>query len=186
MVTLGMLWMPIVISAVVVFFASFVFWMVLPHHKSDWKKLPEEDAVLQAMRKERLEPGMYMIPYCSDIKQMEEPLFVKKQEQGPVGVITLRRPGKMAMGPPLTLSFLYNLGVAIVVAYLAGRTLSAGTHYLGVFRVAGTATFLAYAGALFYPAIWVGRPWSVVFKDLADSLVYALLTAGIFGWLWPR
>ncbi len=29
------LWLPIVVSAVIVFVASFLAWMVLPHHKGD-------------------------------------------------------------------------------------------------------------------------------------------------------
>ena len=36
---------PIVISTVVLFFASFLSWMVLQLHKQDWKKLAKEDDV---------------------------------------------------------------------------------------------------------------------------------------------
>jgi len=28
--------------------------------------------------------------------------------------------------------------------------------------------------------------WVVTFKHLFDSLIYALLTAAIFAWLWPK
>jgi len=35
-------------------------------------------------------------------------------------------------------------------------------------------------------AIWKGQPWSVTLKEIFDGLVYGLLTAGTFGWLWPR
>ena len=186
MVTLGMLWLPIVVSAVAVFLASFVVWMVLPYHKTDYRKLPDEDSVRAAMNKQKLSPGQYMIPYCANPKQMQEPLFVKKMEEGPVGTITLRPAGPYNMGMRLALSVVYNLGVAVFVAYLAGRTVAPGAEYLQVFRVAGTATLLAYGGALFYPAIWMGRPWSTAVKDIFDALVYTALTAGIFGWLWPR
>ena len=75
--------------------------------------------------------------------------------------------------------------VGIVVAYLAGRTLAAGAEYLAVFRVAGTVSFVAYAGALFPASIWFGTPWSQTWKSVGDALVYALLTGGAFGAFWP-
>jgi hypothetical protein len=184
MVTLGMLWLPILVSAAIVFVASFLMWMVLPHHKSDWQRLPDEAGVTAALKKAG--GGLYMLPCCGDAALMNDPAFKKRYEEGPTGIITLRAPGPSSMNRQLALSLLYNLGAAVFVAYLAGRTLPPGTHYLQVFRVAGTATFLAYAGALFYPAIWMNRPWRVALKDMMDALVYALLTAGVFGWLWPR
>jgi hypothetical protein len=81
---------------------------------------------------------------------------------------------------------LYCLVIGVFVAYLAGRTLEPGAHYLSVFRVAGTAAFLGYSGAQVPAAIWWGKPWGNALREIADGLVYALLTAGAFGWLWPR
>jgi len=184
MVTLGMLWLPILVSAAVVFVASFVMWMVMPHHKSDWSKLPDEAGVSAALRK--VSAGMYMLPHCGDAAQMKDPAFMKRYEEGPTGTILLRAPGPGTMNVQLLLSFIYNLVVAFFVAYLASRTRPLGSDYLEVFRVVGTVAFLAYAGALIYPAIWMNRPWRVAAKDAMDALVYALLTAGVFGWLWPR
>jgi hypothetical protein len=129
---------------------------------------------------------MYGIPYCGDAKQMKDPAFIKKMEDGPVGTLVIKQAGPPRMGGALIQSFIYNLLVAVMVAYLAGRTLGAGAHYLQVFRVAGTATTLAYVGALFYPSIWMGKPWGVTFRDAVDGVVYGMLTAGVFGWLWPR
>ena len=40
---------PVIVSAVALFFASFLSWMVLQLHKNDWKKFPNEDAVLAAL-----------------------------------------------------------------------------------------------------------------------------------------
>ena len=39
MAFLAELWLPILLTAVVVFFISFVMWMVSPHHNSDWGPL---------------------------------------------------------------------------------------------------------------------------------------------------
>lgn len=186
MVTLGMLWLPILLSAVLVFVLSAVFWMVLPFHKSDFSKLPDEEAVRTALNKKKLAPGQYRIPWCDDMKEMQQPPMMKKLEEGPVATIVVQPSGPMKMGGSMAISVLYNILVAVFVAYMAGRLLPVGAHYLAVFRVVGTATILAYCGALFYPSIWMGRPWNVTFKDLVDGVIYGLMTAGIFGWLWPR
>ncbi len=69
---------------------------------------------------------------------------------------------------------------------MAGRTLAPGTDYLTIFRVTGAVAWMAYGFAVIQDAIWFGRPWSSVIKTLFDAFVYALLTAGVFGWLWPR
>jgi hypothetical protein len=50
----------------------------------------------------------------------------------------------------------------------------------------GTAAFLAYGLANLSNSIWKGQTWSMTIKEVIDGLVFALLTAGTFGWLWPR
>jgi len=55
-----------------------------------------------------------------------------------------------------------------------------------VFRVAGSVALAAYSFGQIPFAIWWGRPWKSALKEFADGIVYAILTAGSFGWLWPR
>jgi hypothetical protein len=184
MVTLGMLWLPIVVSAVVVFVASAVMWMVMPHHRSDWQKLPGQDTLLEAMRGQKVTPGQYTFPFALP-KEMKDPEIKKKLEEGPVGMMVVMPSGQPPMGKSMALSVIHDLVVSVLVAYLAGRTLAAGTDYLAVFRVAGTAAVLGYAGSIATGAIWFGRSWSSTFKEIGDGVVYGLLTAGVFGWLWP-
>jgi hypothetical protein len=186
MVAIGSLWIPIVASAVIVFIASSIMWMVMPHHRGDTKQLPGENEIREAMRKQNPSPGLYTIPYAKDSKEMQQPEIVKKMEEGPVGILTLRKPGKPAMGKSLAQWFVYTLVVSLFVAYLAGRTLPPGSSYLAVFRLAGTVALLAYSSALIPGAIWWGRPWRAVATEVADGILYGLLTAGTFGWLWPR
>ncbi len=62
MVPLAALWLPIVVSAVIVFVASSIMHMVLPYHKSDYKQLPDEDKVLSALRPLNLQRGLYVFP----------------------------------------------------------------------------------------------------------------------------
>ena len=50
MTALSALLVPIVLSAVIVFVASFIIHMALPWHKSDYPKVPNEDRVREALR----------------------------------------------------------------------------------------------------------------------------------------
>jgi len=117
---------------------------------------------------------------------MKLPAMVEKYKQGPVGMITVFPSGPPVLAKFLGLWFAYCLLISFFVAYLTGHTVAPGAYYLGVFRVVGTASFLAYGFGTISNAIWKGQTWSFTIKEVVDGLVYALLTAGTFGWLWPR
>lgn len=185
MVSLFALWLPILLSAVIVFVASSIIHMVLPYHRSDYKQLPDEDKLRAALRSAGLQPGLYHFPFCTH-KEMNTPAAQEKFKEGPVGFVTIFPSGPPNMSKFLGLWFVYCLIIGVFTAYLTGRTVAFGAHYRVVFRVAGTAAFLAYGLGPMVNGIWKGQPWSVVFKEAFDGLVYALLTAGTFGWLWPR
>jgi hypothetical protein len=185
MVPLAALWLPILLSAVIVFFASFIMHMVLPYHRGDYGELPDEPAIMAALRAAGVKRGLYMFPHCSH-KEMNTPAVQEKFKQGPVGHVTIFPSGPPVMAKFLGLWFAYCLIVGFFVAYLTGHVLPSGVHYLQVFRVAGTAAFLAYGLGHLSNGIWKGQPWSFVIKEVVDGLVYGLLTAGTFGWLWPR
>ena len=183
MVHLTELWLPILLSAVVVFIASSILHMVLGHHKSDYSKLPNEDKVLECMRSEGVGPGNYMFPHAT---KMGDPECIEKQKKGPVGTINVIANGPPAMGKYLVVWFIYCVVVSVFVAYVAGSTLGPRTHYLAVFRVAGCVAFLSYSAAQAQDSIWKGQNWSTTIKHMFDGLIYGLLTGGVFGWLWPR
>ena len=185
MVPLAALWLPIVLSAVIVFVASSIMHMLLPYHQSDYRKLPDEDKVRAALRAAGLTQGLYIFPHTHH-KEMKSPAMIEKYKEGPVGMMTILPNGLPVMPKFLGLWFGYSLLISFFVAYLTGHTVASGVHYLVVFRVVGTAAFLAYGLAHISNGIWRGVPWSMVAKDAFDGLVYALLTAGTFGWLWPR
>ena len=184
MVVLSSLWLPILLSTVFVFIASFLMWVVLPHHKSDWKEAPDEEGLRRAANEGGLPPGQYVIPYCVDTKEMNSPEMVEKYERGPNVFLTVKPPGKPGMGKNLVLTFIYYLVISIFIAYLAGNTLAPDADYLSIFRVTGTAGVLAHCAAVIPNAIWFGRTWSSALKEVGDGIVYALLIAGTFGWLW--
>ena len=185
MVLLSALWLPIVLSAVIVFVASSIMHMLLPYHKGDYQKIPDEDKVLPALRDAGLKRGLYIFPFA-DHNTMKSPEVMEKYKQGPVGTMTIFPSGPPVMPKFLGLWFGYCLIVGFFVAYLAAHTVDPGAHYLRVFRVVGTAAFLAYGLGNISDGIWKGQTWSIVIKEVIDGLVYALLTAGTFGWLWPR
>ena len=185
MVSLTALWLPILLAAVIVFIASSIIHMVLPYHRSNYKKLPDEDNIRKILRAANLAPGLYHTPYCTH-KEMNTPETKAKFAEGPVALMTVFPGGPVNMGKFLGQWFAFLLVVGIFVAYVASHTLAPGAPHRAVFRVVGAATFLAYGVGLLSNGIWKGQPWSVVAKEVFDGLVYSLLTAGIFGWLWPR
>ena len=185
MVSLASLWLPIVLSAVIVFVGSSIMHMLLKYHRSDYNKIPDEDKFLASLRPSNLKPGLYVFPHCEP-KDMKSPAAMEKYKQGPVGFLTIIPNGQPALGKFLVQWFGFCLVVGFFVAYLAAHTIPFGTSYPAVFRVVGTAAFLCYGLAHISNGIWKGQRWSSTMKEVIDGLVYGLLTAGTFGWLWPR
>jgi len=186
MVSLTALWLPMVLSAVFVFILSSVIHMALPYHKSDYRQLPDEGKILDAMRGAGVTPGPgYMFPWHT-MKDMKSPEAQEKFKRGPVGMLTIRAAGLPSMGSFLGQWFVYCLLISLFTAYLTGRTRAPGAEYLEVFRVAGTVAFLSYGAAQIQDSIWKGQTWGVTCKHVFDSLLYGLVTAGTFGWLWPK
>lgn len=185
MVSLGALWLPMLLSAVAVFVASSIIHMVIGWHNNDYRKLPGEGDILAAMRNEGVVSGDYSFPRPKSMKDMGSPEMVEKFKQGPVGFMTVHQNGPPAMGRALTLWFFYSLLISLFGAYVASFTLEAGADYLSVFRIVGSVTFFAYASAHLSDSIWKGTGWGSTLKHVIDGLIFALLTAGVFGWLWP-
>ena len=175
------LWLPILVSAVIVFVVSAVVWMVMPWHKTDFKKTNDEEVVRAALSGQ--EPGYYLLPYVMDQKEFKNPDVQQKYKDGPLGYITIVPSGLPQMGPKLVMSFIYYLIVGVICAYFVSRTSAPDASYLATFRIAGTTAFVAYGIAYFQESIWFGRPWSVTAKNLFDAFIYGLLTGGTFGWL---
>lgn len=185
MVSLGALWLPLVLSAVFVFIVSSVIHMALKYHKSDYRKLPDEDKVMDSLRSAGVSPGpVYFFPW-HEMKDMKAPEVQEKFKRGPLGQLTIRPSGVPAMGKFLGQWFVYCLVVSLFTAYIAGRTMSAGTEFMQVFRVTWTVAFMAYGLAQAQQSIWAGQTWGVTIKHTIDSLIYGLVTGATFAWRWP-
>jgi hypothetical protein len=183
MVALSALWLPILVSAVIVFIASNILWMAFPFwHRSDNGKLPDEKSVLDALVPAK--SGQYIVPCLNWSKVTAEERAA--MEARPMALVLLRNPAQFSFGKALTQYFVYAIVVAVFVAYVTGRARGAGTPYLEIFRFAGTVGFLPFGFRGVTDSIWYGKPWLVTFKELIDGLIYGLLMGGVFGWLWPR
>lgn len=185
MTGLTALWLPILLSAVFVFVVSSIIHMAMPWHKNDYPGVPNEDRVMEALRPFGIPPGDYMMPRPATRKDMGSPEFLEKRKKGPVAIITVMS-GDFSMGKTFVQWMLFLLAVGASSAFVAGRALPAGAAYRQVFKFAGAAAFLAHAGALWPMSIWYRRAWSTTFKSTIDAIIYAGVTAGTFGWLWPR
>lgn len=187
MVPLTSLLVAILVSAVVVFFASFVIHTVLGYHKSDLRKLPDqqEDEILATVSRVKLPPADYAVPHPGSPERMKDPAFVAKMTKGPLVFMNVSPGAPPSMGKSLAMWFVFVLVVTLFSAYITSRAVTPGSEYLTVFRFVGTSAFMGYGLGLIPESIWYKRSWVRTFKSVFDGLIYALLTAGVFGWLWP-
>jgi hypothetical protein len=181
----GSLWLPVVVSAVAVWFVSAILHMVLKYHNADYKQLPEEESIANAIRKGSPGPGVYPLPYCPDPSKMKDPAVQKRYEEGPVGMLTVIPNGPPAMGKYLSQWLLYCFIVSFVTAYVARNTLSYDTDLMTVFRITAAVAFAGYVLGCIQDSIWKGIPWSNSIRAMIDGTIYAVVTGLVFRLLWP-
>lgn len=182
MVALASLWLPILVSAVIVFVAANILWMTPFWHRGDHGTLPDEKTVLDALVPAKT--GQYMVP-CMDWNKMsaEDKAAMEKR---PMALLLVRNPAQFSFVKAFVQYVAFAIVVGVFVAYITSHACGRGTPYLQVFRFAGTVGFLPYGFRGVMDSIWYGKPWRVTLKELIDGLIYGLLTGGVFGWLWPR
>ncbi len=182
---LTQLWLPILLSTAAVFVAGFIINTVLPYHMKDYTRLPDEDAIRTAIQAQNLTPALYSFPFAQSNEEWKSTEVREKFRTGPIGFLTVGRPGTAMDWKQFLRHAIYVLCVSFIVAYVAYAALGAGDQeYLTVFQVTGAAATLAYSAALFTNSIWFHMPWGNTLRHAFDGLVYGLLTAGFFGWLW--
>lgn len=171
---------PVLLSAVALFFASFLSWMVFQLHRSDWIKIDQEDEFLDVLRGLNLPRGSYMFPGCKTPEEMKSESYQQKWEQGPRGIITLF--DKVNMGRNLGLTFLYFLVISFALACLASLVLSPGAEFAVVFRFFALAALLTFLSAIVQHAIWFHNR---ITGHIIESILYAVIVGLIFGFFWP-
>ena len=186
MIPVTSLAVPILLSAVLVFVVSSLIHMLTPWHKGDIHGVTGETDAMAALRALKIPAGDYVMPWAGSRQAMSTPEFKARFAAGPVVYMTVLPPGEMSMTGSLAQWFLYSVLVSIFAGYLAGAALPLGAPYLEVFRFAGTTAFAGYSLALMQNSIWWKRNWGATGRSMIDGLLFACLTAGVFGWLWPR
>lgn len=180
------LWMPILLGSVLAWVASALIHMALKYHNSDYRGLANEDEVAASIARGTPRPGLHSIPYCTDMSKMGEPEMQAKFANGPVAFVTIFPNGMPAMGKLVGQQMLYFLVGCALIAWCATLVLAPGAVYMNVFKFVAPVAFLAFGWGVVPFSIWYGHPWSTTAKYLLDALIYGLIVAGSFAWLWPE
>jgi len=184
MAVLVHLWLPILLSTIVVFALSAASHMVLPWRRNEWGRITDAGALQGAIR--GLGPGQYAFPAAPDAKQQMRKDWMERWAAGPSGWLTIARPGPIRMGQNMALSFLVFLFVSFVEAYLAAHMVGTPARFRLVARVVGTVGFMSLGVGSIFNSIWYHRPWRAYCADLVDAVLFAAAMAIVFGLLWPR
>ncbi len=186
MAFVAQLWLPILVSAILVFALSAVSHMVLPWHRTEWGRITDASAIQAALR--GVEPGQYAFPAAPDPKQQMSSEWMEKWAAGPSGWLTLAPRGPIRMRRNMALSFVVFLVVAFYVAYVACRALGVAPapSHRAIFRIAGSVGFLGFGVGSVFHSIWYNRPWRAYVADVVDALVYSIVMGATFALLWPR
>ena len=177
------LWLPILVSTVAVWFASALFWMVLPHHHKDMGPLPDEDAFIASLKSLGVQAGSYSFPHCADNAARKDPELIRKWKEGPTGFMTVL--GKTSMARNMVLSMLVYLVISVFVAYLTSQAREPGAGFEPVFQIAACAGVMAYLFGWMGGAIWFGMPKNAWISNTIDSVAYGLITGALFAAMWP-
>lgn len=179
------LWMPILLGTFLAWISSALIHVVVKYHNSDYQKLSNEEEVMTAIRNGSPKTGIHSMPYCTDMSEMSKPEVQEKFNKGPVAMLAVFPSGLPNMGKLMPQQIAYFLVSCILIAYCATQVLTAGAEFMPVFRLVATVGFLAFGWSNIPLSIWYGHPWSVTAKYLLDALIYGLVVAACFAWLWP-
>lgn len=180
---LNHLWLPILLSAAAVWVASAVVWMALPHHKGDWKAMPDEGKFFSALESLNLPPGNYGFPDCKSKEKRNSPEVKARWEAGQVGLLSVW--GKVSMARNMVVTFIVYLAISLFVAYIAQLAVKPGAGFKEVFQVAGAAGVLGYAFGHIPGSVWFGAYPRAILMCVIDGIAYGLITGAIFAAMWP-
>ena len=178
------LWLPIVVSTIVLFFASFAAWVILPHHFGDKKKLAHEQEVMNLVKDLKIPPGNYMFPYADNKAEQGSAEFQTRYQAGPRGCLDVYASADMRLNMVLTVLFFFV--TSAVIGYITHFVFQIsgpdGETFMNVLRVAGTIGMLTHGSSGVLNNIWFKRrSWT----DVLDGIVFGVLIGLIFAALWP-
>lgn len=183
MLTVLDLWLPIVLAGIAGFFASFVCWALLPHHRAEWRKVPGEERMLDLVR-DGVPPGQYLFPHAEHA-DLKDPERKKAYLAGPHGSLVVW-PGPPNMGRNMAITMGSFLACAFLMAYVLSATIPAGASFARVFQVAATIGVMAHVFGLIPGAVWFGKPARALATEIADGVFYGLAQGTVFAFMWPE
>jgi hypothetical protein len=184
-ISLLQLWLPIILGTFLAWIASGLIHILVKYHDSDYQQLGNEDEVMNAVRNGSPKLGIHAFPYCIDMNEMKNEAVQQRFTKGPVGMLAVLPNGMPNMGKLMLQQISFFLGGSILIAYVATLALEPGADYISVFRIVAVVGFLTFGWAVIPFSIWFGHLWSMTAKYLVDALIYGLMIAGSFAWLWP-
>ena len=102
MVGLTTLWLPVLLSAVLVFIASSIIHTLLNYHWTDWDKIPGEDNVLEAAQiRVRVFESVTVVEQQLEVEPLGCCLVELKPARGLLSVALLEFAKTANSGPPL-------------------------------------------------------------------------------------
>ena len=178
------LWLPILLSAAAVWVISIMASVALPHHKQDWIGLPDENGLMDYIRRSGIKPGNYLFPDFRTREAMKSEKVEKALKEGPVGHLSVWQT-PLTMGGKMVATFIVYLVVSTLIGYLTRVALPGAAPFAKVFQVAATAGILAYCFSFIRNAVWFGSYKRTIVANVIDGIVYGLITGAIFAWRWP-
>lgn len=179
------LWLPTLVGASLAFVASALVHMLLKYHNSDYQRLADEDAVMDAVRECSPSPGLHSFPYATSMEELNDEAIQARYKRGPVGLLVVMQSGLPAMGRLLAQQFAFFLVGSLLIGYCASLALAPGAAYFEVFRFVMSVGFLTFGWGTVPFSIWYGFQWSITAKYLLDALIYSAVIAGTFAGFWP-
>ena len=176
------LWLPILITTIVLWISSTVAWMVMPHHFGDRRKIDCEDELMQFVEQQNIAAGNYMFPYPEKASDMNKPEHMQRYAKGPRGTLNVYNAVPMPVNVGLTvLYFAVTVSIIAYITHVACQTADNSTDFMRVFRISGTIGMLTYASNNVLNRIWFRQR---VWTDMVDGIVYGFLLGIIFASLW--
>lgn len=177
--------LPVLLAAGFVWLASAASWMALPHHIGEYRPLKDEAAFAEALRRQSLRRGQYLLPHLDRWEDAATPAGRERFVTGPVAFLTILPNRVPSIRRHLLLTLAHYTVVCSAIAWATQTFVPLGASYHTVFPPVAVMALLAHGSALIPEAIWYGKPWSNVLRGLIDAVVFALLTAGAMAAMWP-
>ena len=150
--------------------------MVLPLGEAGIKSLPNEAAVMAAMKSNITEPGLYFYPGMPgghSANEAEQAAFEAKYKAGPHGILVYHPTGGEIMPPSMLLTeLLSNILAAIAAAFVISVMVST---FLGRVIAAGVFGLVAWLSVDVSYWNWYGFPTDYIAAQMGDQVIGWLL-----------